>query len=140
MLLHHEEHPASHRKPRYGVRTYEQRLHQNRAAVTTDRGRHRPFDLDEPPAPGSAIGRLQLEQVGEPLARLRPPGGYVLARDVDRLVQDPSIIRNRGKIQATVDNARAMMSASPSLETLAKSYEIDRKPVAIAAAKTSTMV
>ena len=36
-------------------------------------------------------------------------------RDVDRLVQDASIIRNRAKIQATVDNARAMMSASPSL-------------------------
>src|SRR3977135_4152972 len=36
------------------------------------------------------------------------------ARDVDRLVQDASIIRNRGKIQATVENARAMMSASPS--------------------------
>ena len=36
-------------------------------------------------------------------------------RDVDRLVQDASIIRNRAKIQATLDNARAMMSASPSL-------------------------
>src|SRR2546427_8964064 len=48
-------------------------------------------------------------------------------RDVDRLVQDASIIRNRGKIQATVDNARAMMSASPSLAALAKSYEITRK-------------
>ena len=47
--------------------------------------------------------------------------------DVDRLVQDASIIRNRGKIQATVDNARAMMSASPSLVTLAKSYQITRK-------------
>ena len=35
--------------------------------------------------------------------------------DVDRLVRDASIIRNRGKIQATVDNARAMMTASPSL-------------------------
>ncbi len=42
-------------------------------------------------------------------------------RDVDRLVQDASIIRNRSKIQATVDNARAMMSASPSLVALAKS-------------------
>src|SRR5712664_4202838 len=42
-------------------------------------------------------------------------------QDVDRLVQDASIIRNRGKIQATVDNARAMMSASPNLVTLAKS-------------------
>jgi DNA-3-methyladenine glycosylase I len=48
-------------------------------------------------------------------------------RDVDRLVQDASIIRNRGKIQATVDNARAMMSASPTLVALAKSYEITRK-------------
>jgi DNA-3-methyladenine glycosylase I len=49
------------------------------------------------------------------------------AREVDRLVQDASIIRNRAKIQATVDNARAMMSASPSLATLAKSYELTRK-------------
>ena len=49
------------------------------------------------------------------------------ARDVDRLVQDASIIRNRAKIQATVDNAGAMMSASPSLAALAKSYEITRK-------------
>src|SRR6266849_9822635 len=48
-------------------------------------------------------------------------------RDVDRLTEDASIIRNRGKIQATVDNARAMMSASPSLVALAKSYEITRK-------------
>jgi DNA-3-methyladenine glycosylase I len=48
-------------------------------------------------------------------------------RDVNRLVQDASIIRNRGKIQATVDNARVMMSASPRLATLAKSHEINRK-------------
>ena len=47
-------------------------------------------------------------------------------RDVDRLVQDQSIIRNRGKIQATIDNARAMRSASPSLASLARSYAIDR--------------
>ena len=47
-------------------------------------------------------------------------------RDVDRLVED-AIIRNRGKIQATVDNVRAMMSATPSLVELARSYEIDRK-------------
>ena len=44
-------------------------------------------------------------------------------RDVDRLTRDASIIRNRGKIQATLDNARAMMSASPDLAALAKSYE-----------------
>jgi DNA-3-methyladenine glycosylase I len=49
------------------------------------------------------------------------------ARDVDRLVSDASIIRNRAKIQATVDNARAMMSASPRLAALAKSYEITRR-------------
>jgi DNA-3-methyladenine glycosylase I len=48
-------------------------------------------------------------------------------REVDRLVQDVSIIRNRAKIQATVDNARAMLSATPSLATLTKSYEIDHK-------------
>jgi DNA-3-methyladenine glycosylase I len=48
-------------------------------------------------------------------------------RDVDRLVLDASIIRNRGKIQATVDNARAMRSASPSLVALARSYEITRE-------------
>ena len=49
------------------------------------------------------------------------------AWDVDRLVQDASIIRNRAKIQATVDNARAMLSASPSLAALARTYEVNRK-------------
>ena len=48
-------------------------------------------------------------------------------RDVDRLARDASIIRNRAKIQATVDNARAMSSGSPSLAALAKSYESTRK-------------
>src|ERR1700751_3065521 len=47
--------------------------------------------------------------------------------DVDRLVDDASIIRNRAKIEATVENARAMKSASPTLAELAKSYAIDRK-------------
>jgi DNA-3-methyladenine glycosylase I len=42
--------------------------------------------------------------------------------DVDRLTEDASIIRNRAKIQATVDNARAMLSASPSLAELAQTY------------------
>jgi DNA-3-methyladenine glycosylase I len=61
-------------------------------------------------------------------------------QDVDRLVQDASIIRNRGKIQATVDNARAMLSTSPSLAALAKSYEITRKraPRSLAELPTST--
>ena len=48
-------------------------------------------------------------------------------RDVDRLVQDSSIIRNRAKIQATIDNARAIRSASPGLGALARSYESSRK-------------
>ena len=61
-------------------------------------------------------------------------------RDVDRLVRDPSIIRNRAKIQATVDNARAMTSASPSLAALASSYESTRKraPRSVADLPTST--
>jgi DNA-3-methyladenine glycosylase I len=62
------------------------------------------------------------------------------AHDVDRLVQDASIIRNRGKIQATLDNAHAMLSASPSLVALAESYEVDRKraPRSLADLPTST--
>ena len=61
-------------------------------------------------------------------------------RDVDRLTEDASIIRNRGKIKATVDNARAIMSASPNLAALAKSYEITRKraPRSIADLPNST--
>jgi len=61
-------------------------------------------------------------------------------RDVDRLVQDASIIRNRAKIQATVDNARAMTSASPSLAELAKSYASarTRAPRSLAELPTST--
>src|SRR5712672_1526216 len=47
-------------------------------------------------------------------------------RNVDRLLQDASIIRNRAKIQATIDNARAMRSPSPSLGALAKSYASTR--------------
>jgi DNA-3-methyladenine glycosylase I len=61
-------------------------------------------------------------------------------RDVDRLVRDPSIIRNRAKIQATVANARAMRSASPNLAALARSYEINRErpPRHLADLPTST--
>jgi len=61
-------------------------------------------------------------------------------RDVDRLVQDASIVRNRAKIQATVDNARTMMSASPSLAALATSYAITRRraPRSLADVPTST--
>jgi DNA-3-methyladenine glycosylase I len=61
-------------------------------------------------------------------------------RDVDRLLQDPSIIRNRAKIQATIDNARVMRSASPSIVALAKSYETTRKraPRSLSDLPTST--
>jgi DNA-3-methyladenine glycosylase I len=61
-------------------------------------------------------------------------------RDVDRMVQDASIIRNRAKIQATVENARAMRSASPDLATLARSYATDRKraPRSVADLPSST--
>jgi DNA-3-methyladenine glycosylase I len=61
-------------------------------------------------------------------------------RDVDRLLLDPSIIRNRAKIQATVENARAMRSASPSLASLARSYASTRKraPRSLADLPTST--
>jgi DNA-3-methyladenine glycosylase I len=44
-------------------------------------------------------------------------------QDVDRLLQNPSVIRNRAKLEATIGNAQAMRSASPGLPALAKSYE-----------------
>lgn len=61
-------------------------------------------------------------------------------QDVERLLQNPSIIRNRAKIEATIDNARAMMSASPGLPALAESYESMRKgaPRSIAEIPSST--
>ena len=61
-------------------------------------------------------------------------------RDVDRLLQDASIIRNRAKIEATIDNARTIRSASPSLAALAKSYESTRTraPRSLAGLATST--
>ncbi len=61
-------------------------------------------------------------------------------QDVDRLVQDATIIRNRAKIQATIDNARAMMSASPSLPALASAYltASERAPRSIASLPRST--
>jgi DNA-3-methyladenine glycosylase I len=61
-------------------------------------------------------------------------------RDIGRLLHDPSIIRNRAKIQATVENARAMTAAAPSLAALARSYERTRKraPRSLADLPTST--
>jgi DNA-3-methyladenine glycosylase I len=61
-------------------------------------------------------------------------------RDVERLLQDRSIIRNRAKIQATIENARAMRSAAPSLPELARSNATTRKraPRSLAELPTST--
>jgi DNA-3-methyladenine glycosylase I len=61
-------------------------------------------------------------------------------QDIGLLVQDPSIIRNRAKIQATVENARAMSTAAPSIAALARSYERTRKraPRSLADLPTST--
>jgi DNA-3-methyladenine glycosylase I len=61
-------------------------------------------------------------------------------RDVDRLVRDSSIIRNHAKVQATVENARAMRSASPTLAELARSYASSsrRAPASLADLPTST--
>jgi DNA-3-methyladenine glycosylase I len=47
--------------------------------------------------------------------------------EIDELVGDPSIIRNRRKIQATVGNAQAFLSARPDLAELARSYAADRR-------------
>src|SRR6266446_2607011 len=43
-------------------------------------------------------------------------------RDVDRLAQDRSIVRNRSKSQSTVDTARAMRCVSPSFAAIIMSY------------------
>jgi DNA-3-methyladenine glycosylase I len=61
-------------------------------------------------------------------------------QDVERLLRDPSIIRNRAKIQATIENARAMRSASPSLAALASSFASTRRraPRSLTGLPTST--
>lgn len=50
--------------------------------------------------------------------------------DIDRLLQDASIVRHRGKIQATVDNARAVLAVQEhfgSLAALVWSHEPSRR-------------
>jgi DNA-3-methyladenine glycosylase I len=47
--------------------------------------------------------------------------------DVVRLLQDPSIIRNRAKIEATISNAQVMDLASPNLETLVTTASLGRR-------------
>jgi DNA-3-methyladenine glycosylase I len=44
-------------------------------------------------------------------------------RDVDRLMKDPEIIRNRRKIEATIANARATKATSGGLAALTKSID-----------------
>src|ERR1700759_1870073 len=46
------------------------------------------------------------------------------APEVDGLVQDPSIIRNRARIRARIENPRAMRFAPPLLAAIASSYAI----------------
>ena len=60
--------------------------------------------------------------------------------DVDRLLRNPSIIRNRAKIRATISNAHVMLTAAPSLPELARSYERapGRAPGSIAGIPSST--
>ncbi len=61
-------------------------------------------------------------------------------KDVNRLVQDPSIVRNRAKIEATIANARALGSSSPSLAALVAAHTAHRprSPRAVADIPTST--
>jgi len=49
--------------------------------------------------------------------------------DVDRLLSDPGIIRNRRKIEATIQNARAALAVPGGLAALVWSYAGDPAPV-----------
>ena len=61
-------------------------------------------------------------------------------KEIDEMVHDPSIIRNRAKIEATIANARVMRSASPGLSQLAAAYAVDRgqAPRSVADVPTTT--
>ncbi len=48
------------------------------------------------------------------------------ARDVERLMGDAGIVRNRAKIEATIDNARAMLALSDRTSLAAMLWEIAR--------------
>ncbi len=50
--------------------------------------------------------------------------------DVDRLLGDAGIIRNRAKIEATIRNARAALDIPGGLAALVWSYAVDPAPVA----------
>ena len=49
--------------------------------------------------------------------------------DVDRLLSDPGIIRNRRKIEAAIQNARAALAIPDGLAALVWSYAVDPAPV-----------
>ena len=49
--------------------------------------------------------------------------------DVDRLLGRPGIIRNRRKIEATIQNARAALAVPGGLAALVWSYAVDPAPV-----------
>ena len=51
-----------------------------------------------------------------------------VAGDVDRLLADPSIVRNRRKIEAAVGNAQAALEISEGLSALVWSYAPDTHP------------
>ena len=48
------------------------------------------------------------------------------AADVERLLSDPGIVRNRRKIEATVANARAVLELDPPLDELLWSFAPER--------------
>ena len=50
------------------------------------------------------------------------------ARDVDRLLKDTSIVRNRAKIEATVGNAKATLALGESLDSYLWGF-VDGQPV-----------
>jgi DNA-3-methyladenine glycosylase I len=50
------------------------------------------------------------------------------ARDVDRLLKDTSIVRNRAKIEATVGNAKATLALGEPLDSYLWSF-VDGRPV-----------
>jgi DNA-3-methyladenine glycosylase I len=50
------------------------------------------------------------------------------ARDVDRLLKDTSIVRNRAKIETTVGNAKATLALGEPLDTYLWSF-VDGRPV-----------
>lgn len=49
-------------------------------------------------------------------------------KDLDRLLADPGIVRNRAKIEATIANARAIVESEVDLDALLWSFAPSRRP------------